>query len=86
MIGLASRDVKSGNDPAAAATFQPEPNVSYQIQPVNTYHLTFGSFSKGNMIDAAKLSNTLVTVDYTVQNDDVTIVHNQYGNLVIQSA
>ena len=81
MIGLGGS--KTGASDGPAATFVPEPNVDYQIQPVNTYFLTFGDYTKGAIIDVNKIG-TVATVDYTQMESDVTIIHDAHGNLNIQ--
>ena len=54
MIGLGGSKTGNSSD-GPAATFMPEPNVDYQIQPVNTYYLTFGDYTKGAIIDVNKI-------------------------------
>ena len=66
-----------------AATFIPEGNSTYQIQPVNTYYVTTGSYSKGDLIDVTKITTKFATVDFT-KDTDYKIVHTDRGSLVIQ--
>ncbi|KAK2605656.1 hypothetical protein N8I77_008480 [Diaporthe amygdali] len=82
MIGLGGAKTGSGSM-GPAATFMPEPNVDYQIEPVNVYYLTFGNYTQGALIDVNKIGS-LCTIDYGVLNDDVTVVHDDHGNLVVQ--
>ncbi|KAF7557635.1 hypothetical protein G7Z17_g522 [Cylindrodendrum hubeiense] len=81
-VGLASSP--DGASSVPTATFKPEPGNQYQIQPVNTYYITFGStFSVGQLLDVAKLSKKPLLVDFTVRGPTVTINHNPDGQLVI---
>jgi len=85
MIGLGGSKTGNGND-GPQATFVPEPNVDYQIQPVNTYYLTFGDYTKGALIDVNKIG-AMATIDFTqTDNSDVVIIHDDHGNLNIQAA
>jgi len=82
MIGLGP--AKSGGAIAGpAATFIPEANSTYQIQPVNTYYLTTGSYTKGDLIDVTKVTTKFATIDFT-KDADYQIVHTDNGALVIQ--
>jgi hypothetical protein len=82
MIGLGP--AKSGGAIAGpAATFIPEANSTYQIQPVNTYYLTTGSYTKGDLIDVTKVTTKFATIDFT-RDTDYTINHTDTGSLVIQ--
>lgn len=82
MIGLGP--ARSGGAIAGpAATFIPEANSTYQIQPVNTYYLTTGSYSKGDLIDVVKVTTKYATIDFT-KDTDYTINHTDTGALVIQ--
>ncbi|KAK0634147.1 hypothetical protein B0T14DRAFT_561660 [Immersiella caudata] len=82
MIGLGP--AKSGGAIAGpAATFIPEANSTYQIQPVNTYYVTFGSYTKGDLIDVVKIATKTATVDFT-KDSDYRINHTDSGALVIQ--
>ncbi|CAJ0548668.1 Ff.00g022810.m01.CDS01 [Fusarium sp. VM40] len=85
LIGLGG--TKNGNSiDGPAATFIPEPNVKYQIQPVNTYYLTVGDYTKGSLIDVTKIGGTVLTIDFTAYSSgQVTVVHNDRGQLVIQA-
>ncbi|KAH7146279.1 hypothetical protein EDB81DRAFT_934207 [Dactylonectria macrodidyma] len=86
VIGLGGSKSGNGVD-GPAATFVPEPGVRYQIQPLNTYYLAVGDFSKGSLIDVTKIGSTTVAVDFaTSPTDDVVIVHDDHGNLNIQAA
>lgn len=68
------------------ATFIPEPSVRYQIQPLNTYYLTVGSYRKGEIIDASKIGGSIVAIDFTkLRSNNVVIVHDDHGNLNIQA-
>ncbi|KAF5003952.1 hypothetical protein FDECE_9541 [Fusarium decemcellulare] len=81
-VGLASSP--DGASSVPTATFKPEPGNQYQIQPVNTYYLTYGStFSVGQLLDVAKLSKKPLPIDFTVYGPVVTINHTADGQLVI---
>jgi hypothetical protein len=82
MIGLGPA---SGDGAVAgpAATFIPEANSTYQIQPVNTYYLTTGSYTKGDLIDVTKVTTTFATLNFTWETD-YRINHTDTGFLVIQ--
>ncbi|GFP60264.1 hypothetical protein TASIC1_0017002600 [Trichoderma asperellum] len=79
MIGLGA---KGGSD-GPAATFIPEAQTSYQIQPVNTYYVAVGDFKKGQLIDVTKIGG-VCPVDFTKLPNDVVIVHDDHGNLTVQ--
>lgn len=83
VIGLGGAKAGTGSV-GPAATFMPEPNVDYQIEPTNVYYLTFGNFTPGSLIDVNKIGS-LCVIDYGVLNDDVVIVHDDHGNLVVQN-
>ncbi|KAJ4171388.1 hypothetical protein NW754_013157 [Fusarium falciforme] len=81
-IGLASSP--DGASSVPTATFKPEPGNQYQIQPVNTYYVTYGSvFQVGELLDVAKLPKKPLAVDFTVRGPAVVINHNPDGKLVI---
>ncbi|KAM0228815.1 hypothetical protein ACHAPO_010452 [Fusarium lateritium] len=84
VIGLGG--TKNGNSvDGPAATFVPEPNVQYQIQPSNTYYLTVGDYTKGSLIDVTKIGGTILTIDFTAYpSGAVSVVHTDRGELVIQ--
>ncbi|UPK95315.1 hypothetical protein LCI18_006250 [Fusarium solani-melongenae] len=66
------------------ATFKPKPGNQYQIQPINTYYITYGGvFQVGELLDVAKLPKKPLAVDFTVRGPAVVINHNPDGKLVI---
>ncbi len=80
-LGLASSE---GSGPSA--TFTPEPGVTYQIQPSNTFYLVAQDFEKGVLMDVATIGDIL-PIDFTkIQGSKVTIVHGKQGSLNIQKA
>jgi len=81
MIGLGGST--SGTDKGPSAMFIPQPNVKYQIQPVNTYYITYGDYTPGVLIDVTKVGETL-EVDFAHHSPDVKVVHNEHGSLVMQ--
>ncbi|KAA8893614.1 hypothetical protein FN846DRAFT_820578 [Sphaerosporella brunnea] len=83
MIGLGGSSTGSGFT-GPAATFVPEPSVHYQIQPVNTYFLTFGDYKAGNLIDRTKMANQVLLIDFDKLPNSVTVEHDAEGQLVIQ--
>ncbi|KAJ0305871.1 hypothetical protein COL5a_002674 [Colletotrichum fioriniae] len=85
LIGLGGSRTGDGQD-GPLATFIPEPSVRYQIQPLNTYYLTVGSYRKGEIIDASKIGGSIVAIDFTkLRSNNVVIVHDDHGNLNIQA-
>lgn len=83
VIGLGG--AKAGSSTSGpSATFMPEPNVDYQIEPTNVFYLTFGNFSPVSLIDADKIGS-LCVIDYGILNDDGVVVHDDHGNLVVQN-
>ncbi|KAG5663423.1 hypothetical protein KAF25_001359 [Fusarium avenaceum] len=84
LIGLGG--TRNGNSiDGPAAIFVPEPNETYQIEPVNTYYVTVGDYTKGSLIDANEIGGTVVTIDFDeYSSGQVTVVHNDWGQLVIQ--
>jgi hypothetical protein len=83
LIGLGGSKV--GGQSGPAALFAPQPGSSYEIQPINQYFVTFGSYTKSKLIDVARISTTNVLVDFTNGPDQVTIRHSPDGNLTIQA-
>lgn len=81
VIGLGGSS--GGGRTGPAVTFMPEPNVQYQIQPSNTYWVTFGDYKAGNIIDVLKVGMK-VPVDFTQLPNDVTVIHDENGNLTVQ--
>ncbi|PON28146.1 hypothetical protein TGAM01_v203283 [Trichoderma gamsii] len=79
MIGLGA---KGGSD-GPAATFVPEAQTSYQIQPVNTYYVAVGDFKKGQLIDVTKIGGVCL-IDFTKLPKNVVVVHDDHGNLTVQ--
>src|SRR5579862_8098708 len=75
MIGLGGS--KTGNtDNGPSATFVPEPNAHYQIQPANTYFLAFGDYTKGNIIDVQKIGGQVLEIDFTkFTSRDIKVSH-----------
>ncbi|OAQ73138.1 hypothetical protein VFPPC_12931 [Pochonia chlamydosporia 170] len=81
-VGLASSP--DGSSSVPTATFKPEPGNQYQIQPVNTYYVTYGStFAVGELLDVAKLPKQALQIDFTIRGPTVTINHTPDGKLVI---
>ncbi|KAI3532274.1 hypothetical protein CSPX01_13586 [Colletotrichum filicis] len=85
LIGLGGSQTGASQD-GPSATFIPEPNVQYQIEPANTYYLTVGNYTKGALIDVTKTGKTTLEIAFAkLPSPNVVIVHNANGNLVIQS-
>lgn len=83
VIGL-GLDSSEGSGPSA--TFTPEPGVTYQIQPSNTFYVVPVMFEKGVVMDVAKIGETL-PLDFTkISNGRVTVVHGKQGALTQQKA
>ncbi|KAK4124715.1 hypothetical protein N657DRAFT_670631 [Parathielavia appendiculata] len=78
-LGLSSSE---GNGPSA--TFTPEPGVTYQIQPSNTFYLVAQNFEKGVLMDVAKIGDVLPIEFTKLPGPNVTIVHGRQGGLNIQ--
>ncbi|OAL36095.1 hypothetical protein AYO20_04509 [Fonsecaea nubica] len=74
-----------GGKTGPTVTFVPEPHVQYQIQPTNTYWVTFGDYTPGNIIDVTKIGMK-VSVDFTKLPNNVTIKHDEHGNLTVQKS
>ena len=79
MIGLGA---KGGSD-GPAATFIPEAQTSYQIQPFNTYYITVGDYKRGQLIDVTRIGQ-VCQVDFTKLPRSVVVVHDDMGNLTVQ--
>ncbi|KAK4230287.1 hypothetical protein QBC38DRAFT_469940 [Podospora fimiseda] len=70
------------NTPIAA--FIPQPQVTYQIRPSNTYYLIPGRYDKNSIVDFNKVGNR-VEIDFArFPSGEVTVVHDQSGRLTIQ--
>jgi len=83
LIGLGGT-INGVNNPAA--TFQPEPMTTYNIQPVNKYWVTFGDFKQGAIVNIEKIGKAKCDVDFTILPFQVTINHTSHGDLVIEKA
>ena len=80
IIGLGSGP--SDTEVAPIAVFTPQPNVKYQIQPVNTYYISYGEYTPGDLIDVTMLGQT-VAVDFAHHSPNVVINHTERGSLVV---
>ncbi|KAM0231846.1 hypothetical protein ACHAP5_010918 [Fusarium lateritium] len=79
IVGLGgSRDGQSFDGPLAS--FVPEPAVKYQIQPSSTWYLTFGDYRQGWLISPERLGS-VATIDFSNLPGDVTVVHDETGEL-----
>ncbi|KXH62589.1 hypothetical protein CNYM01_02792 [Colletotrichum nymphaeae SA-01] len=84
LIGLGGSRTGNGQG-GPLATFVPEPSVRYQIQPLNTYYLTVGSYRKGEFIDPSRIGGSIVAIDFNRLQSNVVIVHDDRRNLHIQA-
>ena len=80
MLGLG---LSSTGGNKAPATFVPEPRKNYQIQPVQIYCLAFGDYVQGSIIDVSK-AKAPKEIDFYMNLADVTVIHDENGNLNIQ--
>jgi hypothetical protein len=83
IVGLGGSRNGQGFD-RPLASFVPDPAVEYQIQPSNTWYLTFGSYSQGSLISKDSVGGPVVAIDFNDLPGDVTIVHDDSGRLVLQ--
>ena len=63
----------------------PRPNESYQIQPKETFYLTFGSYTKDSVIDTSK-AEKLLKISLNVLEEKVTVIHDASGGLDVQKS
>lgn len=82
MIGLGGSTNGTGLS-GPQATFCPEPNAIYQIEPINTYYLAWGKFDQGTMINYTTVSGTK-ELDFTKLPDEIVIVHDADNKFNIQ--
>jgi len=84
MLGVGTS--QDGSDIATAATFVPEPAVSYQIRPTSTYYLTFGGDTPapGELIETSKVSDPLALDFAASVSSRIEVVHEADGSLKIQ--
>ncbi|KAF2654478.1 hypothetical protein K491DRAFT_717080 [Lophiostoma macrostomum CBS 122681] len=81
LIGFGS---SNGSEIGPASLFTPEANVQYQIEPVNHFYLSFGTFTENALFNVTKIGpNVLIKFDQLAK-DTVNILHNENGELVIQ--
>jgi hypothetical protein len=83
IVGLGGSRNGQGFD-GPLASFVPEPAVQYQILPSNTWYLTFGDYRQGSLISKDRLG-AIVAIDFNNLPANVTVVHDQTGQLDLQS-
>jgi len=84
LIGIAASPNGKKQTSKPIAAFQPEPNVSYNIQPVQTFWISYGDYTEGLLIDVTKVGEKC-KVDFTKQPSTVYVNHTPQGKLVIQA-
>lgn len=70
-------------DTAPIATFVPQPNARYRIEPTNVYWVTSGQYRAGEIIDGDRAQDP-VRVELAQASSDVTIDHIHLGQINVQ--
>ncbi|KAF9763872.1 hypothetical protein IL306_002971 [Fusarium sp. DS 682] len=80
-VGVASSP--DGGNVVPIVTFRPEPGCQYQIQPSNTFYISFGQpMQVGQLVDLARMRQALRT-DSNNSGPNVTTNHTPHGQLVV---
>ncbi|CAJ0550955.1 Ff.00g108850.m01.CDS01 [Fusarium sp. VM40] len=82
IVGLGGSRNGQGFD-GPLASFVPEPAVQYQILPSSTWYLTFGDYREGSLISKDRVQ-AVVAIDFNNLPPNVTVVHDEAGNLELQ--
>ncbi|ORX96588.1 hypothetical protein BCR34DRAFT_593793 [Clohesyomyces aquaticus] len=86
MIGIGGMTDPTGKQAAPAALFSPQPNAQYQIQPVVTFYVTFGTYTSSTLVNIQEVGTQTLMVNFTeLGKDTVNVEHNAHGELVILS-
>ncbi|KAG5662533.1 hypothetical protein KAF25_004951 [Fusarium avenaceum] len=82
IVGLGgSRNGQSFDGPLAS--FVPEPTVQYQVLPSSTWYLTVGDYREGSLISQDRVG-AVVAINFNNLPANVTVVHDESGNLNLQ--
>ena len=82
-VGIADGGGSSFKNPAA--TFIPQPSVSYNIQPSTKFIVSTSAYDEGSIIDPKKAGKS-ITVDCAKNPlGIVSVIHNANGKLSIGS-
>ncbi|KAF5593865.1 sulfatase [Fusarium subglutinans] len=82
MIGVGGSTNGTGLS-GAQATFCPEPLTTYQIEPSNTYYLTWGKYEQGDLVNYTEVAN-IKEIDFTKLPNEIAIIHDDCNRLEIQ--
>ncbi|KAL6918271.1 hypothetical protein ACHAP8_007533 [Fusarium lateritium] len=66
-----------------AATIIPQPNCSYQIQPINTWYISYGSYRAGQVCNFEMSSLQKATVNFS-NSSNARVVHSPGGEITTQ--
>ncbi|KAF4337525.1 hypothetical protein FBEOM_8623 [Fusarium beomiforme] len=69
-----------------AATIIPQPNCNYQIQPINTWYIAYGTYKAGQVVNFEMTGLTKATVDFTSGPSNARVVHSQGGQITTQTS
>jgi hypothetical protein len=67
-----------------AATIIPQPNCSYQIQPVNKWYIAYGTYRAGQVCNFEMSSLDKATVDFA-NSSNARVIHSPSGQLTTQA-
>ncbi|KAF4453768.1 hypothetical protein F53441_3594 [Fusarium austroafricanum] len=68
-----------------AATIIPQPNCSYQIQPINTWYIAYGTYQAGQVCNFEMSGLEKATVDFS-NSSRAKVVHSSGGEITTQSS
>lgn len=69
-----------------AATIIPQPNCTYQIQPINKWYITYGSYTSGQVMNVEMAGLNKATVDFTTGSANARVVHSDGGQITTQNS
>lgn len=82
IVGLGGSRNGQGFD-GPLASFVPEPTVQYQVLPSSTWYLTFGDYRQASLISQDRVG-AVVAINFNNLPANVTVVHDESGNLKLQ--
>ncbi|CAG9951188.1 unnamed protein product [Clonostachys rosea f. rosea IK726] len=62
------------------------PNCTYQIQPINKWYITYGSYTSGQVMNVEMAGLNKATVDFTTGSANARVVHSDGGQITTQNS